>query len=294
MNLDFIGLVQSQPTLFFIFIFILGLLVGSFLNVVIYRFPLMLSDRWKNECQAYLGLTDANTKAQEQTFNLAQPASHCPKCNHRIRFYENIPIISFILSRGRCNHCQNSISWRYPLVEALTASAGLLLAFKFGVSLETLYATILCWGLILLSFIDFDTQILPDDISLPLLWLGLIVNLIGGFVPIESALIGAITGYLFLWTLYWVFKLATGKEGMGYGDFKLLALLGAWMGWQMLPLIVLLSSLVGAVAGISLILFKNHGRQQAIPFGPYLAIAGYVALIKGEEITQFYLQSSGF
>lgn len=291
--MEWIGLLQSQPGLFYSFIFIIGLLVGSFLNVVIYRLPIMLERRWRTECHQFLNLSDKEATVTNKAFNLVVPASHCPKCHHKIRFCENIPVISFLFSRGRCNHCGVSISWRYPFVEIITALASLAVALKFGVEIQTLYACILAWGLVALCFIDFDTQLLPDDITLPLLWLGLLVNLNGLIVPLESALIGAVAGYLVLWTLYMVFKLATGKEGMGFGDFKLLSLLGAWLGWQMLPLILLLSSLVGALVGVSLILFKDHGRQQPIPFGPYLAIAGFIAMLKGQDIIAFYLASSG-
>jgi len=280
---------------------VLGLLIGSFLNVVIHRLPLMLERRWAAECAEMhpatapstlpgSGLAAPATAAQAPALNLITPRSRCPQCGHAIGALENIPILSWLLLRGRCSACRAPISARYPLVEGVT---GLLTAFAaahFGYGWAAAGAIVLIWCLIALTFIDFDTQLLPDSITLPLLWGGLLFNLSGTFTDLHSAVVGAIAGYLSLWSVYWAFKLATGKEGMGYGDFKLLAALGAWLGWQMLPLTILLSSLVGAVVGIVLIVLAKRGRNVPIPFGPYLAAAGLLALFWGKELTHSYLR----
>lgn len=263
----------------------LGLCVGSFLNVVIHRLPRMMENDWQLQC-AELNGTEV---AAGEPFNLARPASRCPSCGHRITPLENIPVISYLFLRGRCSGCRTSISPRYPLVEAFTGLASAYLAWRYGWSLQTGAALLLVWALIALTFIDFDTQLLPDAITLPLLWAGLLFNLFGTFTDLQSAVIGAMAGYLSLWSVYWLFKLVTGKEGMGYGDFKLLAALGAWLGWQLLPAVILLSSLVGAAVGITLIVVARHGRNIPIPFGPYLAAAGAIALLWGKQLTQAYL-----
>ncbi|MBN9421185.1 MAG: prepilin peptidase [Candidatus Accumulibacter sp. 66-26] len=276
----------SDPVLFSICCGALGLLVGSFLNVVIHRLPLMMERDWLGQCAELRG----EEPAAQEPLSLARPRSRCPQCGHAIGALENIPILSWLLLRGRCSACRTPISARYPLVEAVT---GLLTAFAaahFGYSWAATGAIVLIWCLIALTFIDFDTQLLPDSITLPLLWGGLLFNLSGTFTDLHSAVIGAIAGYLSLWSVYWAFKLATGKEGMGYGDFKLLAALGAWLGWQMLPLTILLSSLVGAVVGIVLIVLAKRGRNVPIPFGPYLAAAGLLALFWGKELTHSYLR----
>ncbi len=286
----------KQNLIFFVStIFILGLLVGSFLNVVIYRLPVMFKREWRKDCCNYLE-ENYNAKIQLDTskepaepFNLVKPDSTCPSCGHQIRAWENIPIISYIFLRAKCSNCKSPISLRYPLVELLSATLAALCAWHFGFSLEGFSAIILSWALISLALIDYDTQYLPDQITLPFLWIGLILNLNQTFTDIESAIIGAIAGYLILWSIYHLFKLVTKKEGMGYGDFKLLALLGAWMGWQFLPAIIIISSLVGSIIGISLILLKKHQRDIPIPFGPYLAIAGWITLLWGKEINQSYL-----
>lgn len=265
---------------------LLGLVVGSFLNVVIYRLPVMLNRSWQSQCAE---LTGGEAAADQDTFNLAVPGSTCPHCGHRIRAWENIPVISYLLQRGRCTACGEHISLRYPIIEAVTALLTAAVALHFGFGWQALAAMVLTWGLIALTMIDFDHQLLPDDITLPLLWLGLLLSLFGVFVDAPTALIGAMAGYLSLWSVYHVFRLLTGKEGMGYGDFKLLAVLGAWLGWQMLPLIILLSSLVGAVVGITLILVRGHDRNIPIPFGPYLAAAGWLTLLWGQELTALYL-----
>lgn len=265
---------------------VVGLCVGSFLNVVIHRLPRMMEIEWRSQCAELTG-GEANEPAPP--LSLARPRSRCPECGHQITALENIPVVSYLMLRGRCSACSVRISPRYPLVEAFTGVVSAFAVWHFGPTLAALAALCLIWSLIALTFIDFDTQLLPDSITLPLLWLGLFFNLVGGFASLQSAVIGAMAGYLVLWSIYWAFKLVTGKEGMGYGDFKLLAALGAWMGWQMLPAIVLLSSLVGAVVGIALIVFARHGRNVPIPFGPYLAAAGMIALFWGPQITRSYL-----
>ncbi len=271
---------------------ILGLMVGSFLNVVIYRLPVMMEQEWKQECRLILELEEETAESEEK-FNLATPNSCCPKCKTPIKPWQNIPVISYILLKGRCGNCQAPISIRYPLIEAATGILSGIIAWQLGVSPQTIAGFFLTWCLISLTMIDADHKILPDQITLPLLWAGLILNSFSLFVPLQDALWGAVAGYLSLWSVYQGFKLLTGKEGMGFGDFKLLAALGAWMGWQSLLVIILLSSLVGAIIG-SVILFANkQGRDTAIPFGPYLAIAGWISFLWGDKIIQAYLQFSG-
>ncbi len=274
---------------------IVGLLVGSFLNVVIYRLPIMMQRSWRQDCLEYLQL-DPNTgdSNKDGPFNLVLPLSRCPHCNTPIKPYQNIPVISYVFLRGKCATCKHHISLRYPIIEAFTALTSAIVAWHFGYTPQTAFALVLTWSLIALSFIDIDHQLLPDSISIPLLWLGLFLSLSGFFTDSHSSIIGAIAGYLVLWTVYNLFKLATGKEGMGYGDFKLLAMLGAWLGWQYLPAIVLLSSLVGAIIGITMIIAANKDRNIPIPFGPYLAAAGWIALIWGHDINQLYLTAAGF
>lgn len=264
---------------------VLGLCVGSFLNVVIHRLPKMMEQEWHTQCAELRG-EPASTAA---SLTLARPRSRCPSCGHQISALENIPIVSYMLLRGKCSNCATPISVRYPTVEALTALLSAFAAWHFGPTLQTVGALLLIWALIALTLIDFDTQLLPDSITLPLLWFGLAFNLFGIYVDLPSAVIGAMVGYLSLWSVFWLFKLATGKEGMGYGDFKLLAALGAWLGWQMLPVVILLSSVVGAAVGIGLIISSRHGRNTPIPFGPYLAIAGLIALFWGARLTRAYL-----
>ncbi|EEG10475.1 prepilin peptidase [Pseudogulbenkiania ferrooxidans] len=264
---------------------LLGLLVGSFLNVVIHRLPKMLEQEWQLECALLSG-----QPAQEMPrFNLLTPASHCPSCQAPVRAWHNIPVLSFLLLRGRCHSCKATIARRYPLVELMCGVMFAALAYRFGWTLDLLGYAALTATLIALAFIDADTQLLPDSLTLPLLWGGLLFSLLGGRVPLDEAVIGAMLGYVSLWVIFWLFKLATGKEGMGYGDFKLLAALGAWLGWKMLPLVILLSSLVGAVFGIAMILMARLGRGQHLPFGPYLALAGWIALLWGEQIVGWYL-----
>ena len=286
---------QEFPAFLMIASVLLGLVIGSFLNVVVYRLPIMMEQAWRRECTEFLQVHDSEEKREEKgvPFNLMVPGSHCPHCHHAVRSYENIPVLSYLLLRGRCSQCGVRISIRYPLLEVFTALISVLTVWRFGYSLETVFALIFSWSLIALSMIDFDHQLLPDSITLPLLWLGLLVSLFGFFADSQSSILGVTAGYLSLWSIYHLFKLATGKEGMGFGDFKLLAMLGAWMGWQMLPLIILLSSVVGAVIGTLFTVFRKRDRNSPIPFGPYLALAGWIALLFGADLTQFYLNYSG-
>lgn len=288
MEESFLVILEAEfPTLILTIGALLGLIIGSFLNVVIYRLPQILEQDWKNQAQTIL--EPDSVIPHTRTFNLIFPNSHCPSCAHEIKPWENIPVISYLFLRGKCSNCGIRISIRYPLIETLTAAITAIVLFKFGLTSASLFALVLSWGLICLAMIDYDHQILPDNITLPLLWLGLIANSFNVLVDFRDAFWGAITGYMLLWLLYWAFKLITGKEGMGYGDFKLLAVLGAWMGWQSLPTIVILSSLSGAIIGGTLIFF-GRDRQQPIPFGPYLAIAGLVTLIWQEQIENLYYQ----
>ncbi|MDP2882714.1 MAG: A24 family peptidase [Azonexus sp.] len=266
---------------------LLGLCVGSFLNVVIHRLPKMMEQEWQAQCAE---LREEAVPTVTESLSLAKPRSRCPACGHQITAIENIPLISYLLIlKGKCSGCHARISPRYPIIEALTGLISAYVAWHFGPTLQAAGALILVWALIALAAIDLDTQLLPDSITLPLLWLGLALNLWGAYADLPSAVVGAMLGYLALWSVFWLFKLATGKEGMGYGDFKLLAALGAWLGWQMLPAIILLSSVVGAIVGITLIVATRHGRNVPIPFGPYLAAAGAIALFWGEAITHSYL-----
>lgn len=285
------NLLQNSPVLLTSLIFIVGLLVGSFLNVVIYRLPVMMERGWKKECTEYLALD--NKEEDSSPFNLMLPLSRCPSCNTTIKPYQNIPVISYLFLGGKCAHCKTHISLRYPLIETFSGLTSATVAWHFGYSIETIFALLLTWSLIALSFIDIDKQLLPDSITLPMLWLGLFLSLFSIYTDTHASIIGAIAGYLSLWTVYQLFKLATGKEGMGFGDFKLLALFGAWLGWQYLPIIILLSSLVGAVIGISMVLLVKKDRNTPIPFGPYLAAAGWLALIWGDKINTAYLSSIG-
>jgi leader peptidase (prepilin peptidase)/N-methyltransferase len=285
--------IGNSPPLFTGVAVLFGLAVGSFLNVVIHRLPKMLDREWKAQCLEYLG--SAAPQAPQPgvpappVYNLVVPRSGCPSCGHSITVLENIPIFSYLFLNGRCSACGTRISVRYPIVEALTGVLSGYIAWRFGFTLAVVFALVFCWTLIALTFIDADTQLLPDDITLPLLWIGLIANLEGTFTDLKSAILGAVLGYLVLWAVYWCFKIFTGKEGMGYGDFKLLAALGAWLGWQMLPLIILLSAAVGAVVGIVGILIAGREKGARIPYGPYLAAAGFIALLCGRNLNEWYL-----
>jgi len=284
-----IALLESSPFWLVLIASILGLSVGSFLNVVIYRLPIMMERDWQAQCD------ELNNQTPEITapFTLSVPRSRCPHCNHAITAIENVPVFSYLFLGGKCKQCKAAISKRYPLIEALTGLLSGIVAWHFGFEWAGLGALLLTWSLITLTFIDIDHQLLPDSITLPLLWLGIVFNLFTVYTDLSSSVIGAIAGYLSLWLVFHGFKIVTGKEGMGYGDFKLLAALGAWFGWLILPSIILLSSLVGAVVGISLILFRQHGRNVPIPFGPYLAAAGWIALVWGDTITSAYLGWTG-
>jgi len=283
---SFFDLLQASPLFFAILGGIVGLMVGSFLNVVIHRLPKMMEREWKAQCDELSG----NEPEPVARFNLLVPGSACPNCGHKIGPLENIPVLSYLLLRGKCRGCGTPISPRYPIVEALSGALSAYAAWHLGFGAAGFGALLLIWALIALTFIDVDTQLLPDAITMPLLWLGLLFNLASTFTDLRSAVIGAVGGYLALWSVYWLFKLVTGKEGMGYGDFKLLGALGAWFGWQMLPLIILLSSVVGAVVGVALIVAARHGRNVPIPFGPYLAGGGLIALLWGPALVHDYLQ----
>jgi len=274
----------AEPINLLIIVAILGLIVGSFLNVVIYRLPIMMKRDWHKQCSELLEIETEPT----EPFNLNQPRSKCPYCGHQITALENIPILSYLWQRGKCTACGKAISFRYPLVEAISAILAVIVAWQFGFGWPLLGALVLTWALLAASVIDIDHQLLPDDITLPFLWIGLSCNLFGLYTDIESSVIGAVAGYLLLWSVYWLFKLVTGKEGMGYGDFKLLAMLGAFLGWQVLPVVILMASFTGAVVGITLIILGIHARDMPIPFGPYLATAGWFAMLGGEALTDVY------
>jgi leader peptidase (prepilin peptidase) / N-methyltransferase len=275
----------GQPVVFVCIAIALGLVVGSFLNVVIHRLPKMLEREWAEQCAEFGG----KEPAPRPHYNLAVPRSACPGCGAPITAWQNIPIASWLMLRGRCKSCSMPISARYPVVEAISGIAAGFCAWHFGFGPSALAAMVYVWCMIALAFIDYDTQLLPDDITLPLMWVGLLVSLSGGFADLRSAVIGAAAGYLALWSVYWLFKFATGKEGMGYGDFKLLAAIGAWLGWQMLTLVILLSSVVGALVGVAMIIFAGRGRNKPMPFGPYLSAAGVIALFYGRELNRAYL-----
>jgi leader peptidase (prepilin peptidase)/N-methyltransferase len=282
---EIIELLHRQPTLFITAATLFGLLVGSFLNVVIHRLPKMMEQEWHRNCAELRGEEPAETPK----YNIVVPRSACPACGRPISAWENIPVVSYLSLRGKCAGCKTRISPRYPLVELFTGVLSGLIAWRFGFGATALTAMLFTFALIALTFIDFDSHLLPDDLTLPLMWLGLLLNISGLFTDLQSAVIGAIAGYLALWSVYWVFKLITGKEGMGYGDFKLLAAIGAWFGWQMLPAVILLSSLAGSIIGIGLIVLAKHGRNVPIPFGPYLALGGIAALFFGPQMANFYL-----
>lgn len=277
---------SAYPTVFLLTAALLGLIVGSFLNVVVHRLPIMLERTWRQHCDELAG----KSVKEREHYNLVVPRSQCPSCGHRISAVENIPLLSYAWLRGKCKGCGKRISPRYPSVEFVTALLSAATAWRFGPELGTVGALLLTWALIALTFIDYDHQLLPDNITLPLLWVGLSFNLASIYVSLPSAVIGALVGYLSLWLVFQLFKLLTGREGMGYGDFKLYAALGAWLGWQQLPLIILLSSFIGAIVGLGGILWMGRDRSIPIPFGPFLCSAGWVALMWGDSITRAYLQ----
>ncbi|OOZ41835.1 prepilin peptidase [Solemya pervernicosa gill symbiont] len=281
-----VDLLQTNLALLLSCTALFGLIIGSFLNVVIHRLPIMMERDWRAQCEEFL---NDNETTENTAFNLLAPGSRCPKCEHSITALENIPLASYLWLKGRCSECGTPISPRYPIIELVTAILSVTVVWHFGFTIQAAAALALTWALITLSMIDFDQQLLPDSITLPFLWLGLILSLFGVFVDSHTSIIGALAGYLSLWAIFHLFRLLTGKEGMGYGDFKLLALFGAWLGWQLLPVVILLSSLVGAVVGISLIVLRGHDRNIPIPFGPYLAAAGWIAMLWGQDLTQAYL-----
>ncbi|KTC20231.1 methyltransferase [Pseudomonas marginalis ICMP 9505] len=284
-------LLSEQPWLFVAIALVLGLIVGSFLNVLVWRLPKMLERDWRAQALEVLGLP---AEPAQPTYNLMYPHSCCPHCSQPIRPWENIPLLSYVILRGRCAQCHKPISARYPFTELVCALISATVAWHFGFGWQAGAVLLLSWGLLAMSLIDIDHQLLPDVLVLPLLWLGLIVNGLDGLVPLHEALWGAVLGYLSLWTVFWLFKLITGKDGMGYGDFKLLALLGAWGGWQILPMTLLMSSLLGVAAGLILMRLRKSKASTPMPFGPCLAIGGWIALLWGGQITDFYLQSVGF
>ena len=295
--MELLHLLQTNSVFFLIVVGIVGLMIGSFLNVVIHRLPIMMERTWQQQCEEFLSEDKDDEKQTPaktpEKFNLIMPGSKCPHCGHHIGPLENIPVISYLILRGKCSSCGQRISVRYPIVEAVTAILSVIVAWQFGFSWQTAAGLALTWALVALTMIDFDKQLLPDDITLPFLWIGLILAMNGIFTDTHSSIIGAMAGYLSLWSFYWIFKILTGKEGMGYGDFKLLAALGAWFGWQLLPVIILLSSFVGAVVGVSLILFLGRDKNIPIPFGPYIATAGWIAMLWGQDITNTYLRFAG-
>jgi leader peptidase (prepilin peptidase)/N-methyltransferase len=285
--MELINLLNTSTVWLLITVGLVSLMIGSFLNVLISRLPVMLEREWKQDCNEFLGNT--GTPTDEATFNLAIPRSQCPKCGHQITAMENIPLLSYLFLRGKCADCKTPISIQYPLVEITTAALSMFIAAKYGFSKETLALLFMTWTLIALFMIDAQTMLLPDNLVYPFLWLGILLNLNGFFVALEDSVTGAVIGYLMLWSLFHLFKLLTGKEGMGYGDFKLLAALGAWGGWQILPFVVFASSAFGAVFGISVMLIKSQKESQPMPFGPWLAMAGFVALVWHREIVSYTL-----
>ncbi len=292
--MDLITVLQQNVTFFYITVGIISLLIGSFLNAAIYRIPIMLENSWKEDCQHLLNEGETSDEiAESEKFNLFTPRSQCPDCRHMITAIENIPVLSYLFLRGKCSSCGTHISMQYPLIELFTVAVSLIAAWKFGANMQTVASLFFIWTLITLSLIDAKTMLLPDNLTLPLLWLGIVANYFGLFTDLESSVLGAIFGYLILWTIFHVFRLLTGKEGMGYGDFKLLAALGAWGGWQILPFTIFTSSLIGAVFGILLMLIKRSKDSQPLPFGPWLALAGFIAFIWRDEVLlymkQYYL-----
>jgi leader peptidase (prepilin peptidase)/N-methyltransferase len=280
---------QSLPWVFYATVLFLGLSFGSFLNVIAYRLPKMMERDWKLECHEFLEIDPPDLDDKLLSLNLATPASACPNCGHKIRFWENIPVISYLLLKARCSSCATAISIQYPVVELLTGLASVVVAYTFGVTIQTVAALIFTWVLIALTLIDLKKQLLPDSITIPLLWSGILLSFFNVFTDLNASVIGAIAGYMLLWSVYQLFKLLTKKEGMGFGDFKLLAALGAWAGYSYLPQIILISSVVGSIIGISMLVIGKTKQQQPIPFGPYLAIAGWIALLWGETINTTYL-----
>ncbi|CAM3734027.1 MULTISPECIES: prepilin peptidase [Pseudoalteromonas] len=294
--LDIVTVMQSQLWFYLLTVGLVSLCVGSFLNVVIYRLPLMMQREWQTECRVLLAdeLKSNKSASAPKPFNLVTPNSTCPKCKTAIKAWQNIPVISWLLLKGRCASCNNPISVRYPIIEMLTAVLSLIVAYTFGATEQALLYILITWVLVALTFIDIDHMLLPDQLTLPLVWVALIAAVMGITISPTDAIIGAACGYLSLWSVFWLFKLITGKEGMGYGDFKLLAVFGALLGWQSLLTIILLSSVVGAIIGIALLSIQGKDKATPIPFGPYLAIAGWVTLLWGSQIQAFYFNWLGY
>ena len=287
-----LALFETEPAVWVGTVFLFSLLIGSFLNVVIYRLPVMMEKQWQCECRELLEEElKPNKKAKAaENFNLMKPDSHCPSCKAPVKAWQNIPVISYLMLKGKCHSCGVGISARYPLIELFTAVASSVVAWKLGYSLQAMLMIVITWGFISLIFIDIDHMLLPDQITLPLLWVVLIASMNGVFLSAEKTILGAALGYLSLWSVYWVFKLVTGKEGMGYGDFKLMAVVGAVVGAIKLPMVILMSSLVGAVIGIAGIIFAGKDGNKPIPFGPYIAIAGWIIMLWGQELFDWYIK----
>lgn len=281
----------SHPELFLGAVALVSLLIGSFLNVVVYRLPVMMERDWHRQAREVLDTDEADNEGE--TFNIVMPRSRCPQCGHQITAIENIPLVSYLWLRGKCSACRNPISLRYPTVELATALMSVVVAWRFGPTWQCAGALVLTWALIALALIDLDHQLLPDSITLPFLWLGLVLSLFTVFVDSHASIIGAAAGYVALWAVYHAFRIVTGKEGMGHGDFKLLAMLGAWMGWSALPVVIVLSSVVGAAVGVGLILLRGHERSRPLPFGPFLAAAGWISLLWGNDLIRMYLHWAG-
>ena len=293
-----IEVMQSQLWFYLTTVGLISLCIGSFLNVVIYRLPLMMQREWQSECRLLLEDELAANKSKQaninKPFNLVKPSSTCPKCKTAIKPWQNIPIISWLILKGKCASCSNPISARYPAVELITALLSLIVAYSFGATEQALLYIFVTWILVALTFIDIDHMLLPDQLTLPLVWLALIASVMGYTIAPTDAIIGAACGYLSLWSVFWLFKLLTGKEGMGYGDFKLLAVFGALLGWQSLLTIILLSSVVGAIIGIALLSIQGKDKATPIPFGPYLAIAGWITMLWGNQIQGAYFNLIGY
>jgi len=283
--MDFLDALRTSPLLLYVTVAVVGLCVGSMLNVVIHRLPKMMEAGWRAECAALEG----REAPPSQAYNLFTPRSACPACGTPIKPFHNVPVVAWLALRGKCAHCRAPISPRYPLVEILGGAVAALLAWRFGYSTQLAFALVFGWAMIALAFIDFDTQLLPDDITLPILWLGLLANIFGTFIDLRSAVLGAVAGYLLLWSVYWAFRVLAKKEGMGFGDFKLLAAIGAWTGWQVIPVAILVSAGLGAVVGSLFLWRSRRGADTRIPFGPYLALAGIVALVWGPELVVLWL-----
>jgi len=283
--MDFLDALRTSPLLLYVTVAVVGLCVGSMLNVVIHRLPKMMEAGWRAECAALEG----REAPPSQAYNLFTPRSACPACGTPIKPFHNVPVVAWLALRGKCAHCRAPISPRYPLVEILGGAVAALLAWRFGYSTQLAFALVFGWAMIALAFIDFDTQLLPDDITLPTLWLGLLANIFGTFIDLRSAVLGAVAGYLLLWSVYWAFRVLAKKEGMGFGDFKLLAAIGDWTGWQVIPVAILVSAGLGAVVGSLFLWRSRRGADTRIPFGPYLALAGIVALVWGPELVVLWL-----